>query len=1099
MDFVLFGDPNSKQTAASTFPVPAAPAGGGVAVAPSTMAFANPGPTLDLSAAVIPPAMVKQSSSGQQHQQAGPISLNTAAGIAGTQPLAFGGGFGSYRQPADPLSASTPSPQQLASLVASQHAAAAAAVAAAANLSRSSSQQSNNGAAGTAFPALMGAAATATPAVQAALAQQANRLVAEQTSPFMGAGAPLPLGSGADDMPLFPSSDSASHHGHQRQSSLNSNCSSNGESNGLDIFNASPVNPPSGSFGPPIQNLSLGGGSSSSSGAMARSSTSMSIDPISSLLDGPLFPQAALPSTATTPSAVSMQPTNSTASHLSTDSSKSSVGTATPTANLASFLPFGSASAPLKKGSNAAHSLFSMAQQQQDQSALASASPSSAAWPLGAPKPISKDEETDLLSTPKAKDQSMSTTGGAASGGASWPDLCGPNNKPATTEQAWYNLIDKSVDPATAVELGSLGAGALGPTSGAPDMGTPSAALPLSLGGGGAGGGFFTPSVNTNSMPSFLRSGSSTLGGLTTTSNHDNSNSSSNTNSRPPFLRGPSRTNASAGNSASSGLSLFDASESSTPSADDDDEGESAKPMEGVEERKPVNLHLDTRLGGSGSMTPTTNGITVKSELGANDSKSASSKRPTQLSMLANSTLFNTAEAHDAPRFADIDQTGPSDSDEERELEESIRARRRQQHLMRQQGLLLDPLVHRPSMNASSSNLDIPGPGGASGAGGSGRRRSGKGSGMDDESANSDATPSTASGNRNNYLGTYLSLSRSNSSSASEEDSLLSPPIRDSAEAVNHFGSGPTAVAAAATSAAVASHLHTQPNSHHHHRNVGGSHFRSQGGARAGGGAGKGKTDPRGVHHPAPRNTAGTAKNGANKTAAGTEQDENEGNDDDGDDDGVDDEEEGDDYDEEGEGEEDDEDDDDFEFGAGKPRTGRAGGGRTSRNSRAAAAGAKLSSPSLPPAQKRRKRQSPKADDSAASFKAATMGGSHTTSNGLTVCDYVSPLVLGVGGDESATAPSPAALKAARCGTVFHRPYDLSRHRETIHAREEARLVKNGQLKVEDCVVLGKEIPAEKVMAGASEWKCEGKNGCGSVFSRKDALLRHQRIRQHGK
>lgn len=106
--------------------------------------------------------------------------------------------------------------------------------------------------------------------------------------------------------------------------------------------------------------------------------------------------------------------------------------------------------------------------------------------------------------------------------------------------------------------------------------------------------------------------------------------------------------------------------------------------------------------------------------------------------------------------------------------------------------------------------------------------------------------------------------------------------------------------------------------------------------------------------------------------------------------------------------------------------------------------------------------------------------GGHTTSSGLTKCDYLSP------------------LNGSICGTEFHRPYDLARHRETIHAREEAQLVRQGKLSLENCVVLGKEVDPSK-SASTVEWRCDGKNGCGGVFSRKDALIRHRRIRGHGK
>ncbi|KAK4048755.1 hypothetical protein OIV83_004521 [Microbotryomycetes sp. JL201] len=55
------------------------------------------------------------------------------------------------------------------------------------------------------------------------------------------------------------------------------------------------------------------------------------------------------------------------------------------------------------------------------------------------------------------------------------------------------------------------------------------------------------------------------------------------------------------------------------------------------------------------------------------------------------------------------------------------------------------------------------------------------------------------------------------------------------------------------------------------------------------------------------------------------------------------------------------------------------------------------------------------------------------------------------------------------CGTVFRRPYDLARHRETIH---------------NEGIKTGKKV----------EWTCKE---CGGSFSRKDALIRHARIRNH--
>ena len=90
-------------------------------------------------------------------------------------------------------------------------------------------------------------------------------------------------------------------------------------------------------------------------------------------------------------------------------------------------------------------------------------------------------------------------------------------------------------------------------------------------------------------------------------------------------------------------------------------------------------------------------------------------------------------------------------------------------------------------------------------------------------------------------------------------------------------------------------------------------------------------------------------------------------------------------------------------------------------------------------------------------------------------CEYVSPVTRQM------------------CGTVFHRMYDLARHRITLHVREEAQLVKEGVLKVDQCVVLGKEVDVEKALSDL-EWTCRI---CGASFSRKDAMLRHERLRHH--
>ncbi|TIA93801.1 hypothetical protein E3P81_00687 [Wallemia ichthyophaga] len=94
-----------------------------------------------------------------------------------------------------------------------------------------------------------------------------------------------------------------------------------------------------------------------------------------------------------------------------------------------------------------------------------------------------------------------------------------------------------------------------------------------------------------------------------------------------------------------------------------------------------------------------------------------------------------------------------------------------------------------------------------------------------------------------------------------------------------------------------------------------------------------------------------------------------------------------------------------------------------------------------------------------------------------------------------------------KCKTSFQRPYDLARHVETIHSRDEAQLVRSGKISPAQITIpgLAKDLEeaekdpkkAEKLVA-VQVYKCDGEEGCGYVFSRKDALIRHKRIRGHG-
>lgn len=100
---------------------------------------------------------------------------------------------------------------------------------------------------------------------------------------------------------------------------------------------------------------------------------------------------------------------------------------------------------------------------------------------------------------------------------------------------------------------------------------------------------------------------------------------------------------------------------------------------------------------------------------------------------------------------------------------------------------------------------------------------------------------------------------------------------------------------------------------------------------------------------------------------------------------------------------------------------------------------------------------------------------SHKTESGMSVCDYVSP------------------MDGAYCGVRFHRMYDLVRHKETIHGRDEAQAIRQGRLSLDQALVWGKEVNPSSSTAD-TQWLCET---CDKTFSRKDALLRHRRLRKH--
>lgn len=78
-----------------------------------------------------------------------------------------------------------------------------------------------------------------------------------------------------------------------------------------------------------------------------------------------------------------------------------------------------------------------------------------------------------------------------------------------------------------------------------------------------------------------------------------------------------------------------------------------------------------------------------------------------------------------------------------------------------------------------------------------------------------------------------------------------------------------------------------------------------------------------------------------------------------------------------------------------------------------------------------------------------------------------------------------------QCTSHFHRTYDLARHLETIHARNEGRAVEAGQLNEKDA-----KLWIEYGRPQCS-WPCPVPT-CGQIFSRKDAMQRHLKTKRHG-
>lgn len=128
---------------------------------------------------------------------------------------------------------------------------------------------------------------------------------------------------------------------------------------------------------------------------------------------------------------------------------------------------------------------------------------------------------------------------------------------------------------------------------------------------------------------------------------------------------------------------------------------------------------------------------------------------------------------------------------------------------------------------------------------------------------------------------------------------------------------------------------------------------------------------------------------------------------------------------------------------------------------------------------------------------------SQPAEDGDVICDYQDPFpVSTVDLPRLSTLECPFLLTSCdrppfwrtqpytACASRFHRTYDLARHRETIHARNEGRAVAAGTLP-EHLATVWLEYGKPQCA-----WPCEYP-GCDQVFSRKDAMQRHMKTRKH--